>query len=169
MNTEVLKLILPIGTFILGSLFTLLIKAIEQRRNALQAAARDTVRLTKDWYTQVYGLLSPAKVMTKGVAATRSDDSVYEYVHNRILLPELILCVEVLKRHRKADRLVQATQQFLDMVTMYEEAKTGENLSCRYCWSRNALLKRNGGTAEAVLHKLDGYVQRIACEAAPLL
>ena len=53
MDTELLKLLVPIGTFILGSLFTLWTNAIEQPRSALQSAARVTVKLTKDWYNQV--------------------------------------------------------------------------------------------------------------------
>lgn len=165
-NIEVLKLIVPVATFILGSMFTLLIEAIKRRRDALQVAARDAVRLTKDWYNQIQGLWRPPEEGDRTPV-------VYDYVHSRFVLPELMLTLRVLKRYRKADRLVRATEEFLDTVTGNIRSTWNtsvlQNPETSYCLPRADLFGYHDEKAEAVLRKLDGYVQQIAREAAQLL
>jgi hypothetical protein len=114
MDTDAIKIVTPIVTFILGSALTLWMKVAEQRRSLLKSVAQDAVRLTKEWYVQIHTLLiAPPTDAPKGEVNT----AIYDYVHNRLILPEYIMCVEILRRRKRAARLVTAMDAFLDDVT----------------------------------------------------
>lgn len=179
-DIEIAKIIIPIVTFLLGSAFTLTLKVLEQRRSSLKGAAQEAARLTRDWYNQIHELiLTPATAISSAPVNT----AIYDYVHNRLILPELMLYLEVLKRRKRGSRLVAALESFLDEVTYpirdYPEGRAcAEILVASEATTASddppdaviPVVKRlDGRDKDRLLQVLDAHVQRVTREAAIIL
>lgn len=126
MDAEVVKIVLPIATFVLGCAFTLLLKKTEQRKGTLKSAAESAARLSRDWYNQIHALIiSPIERNGSGELNT----AIYDYVHNRLILPEFMMHLEILKRDRRGAKIVAALEEFLNEVT-YPVSDYPEGRAC---------------------------------------
>jgi hypothetical protein len=165
MDTEAFKIITPVATFILGSILTLAAKAVEQRRETVRTAAREAMRLTKEWYVQIHALLlaDPSSQLSSTIST-----GVYDYVHNRLILPDFLFHLSILSRHRKAARLTEALEGFLAQVSSHKPrfgAQATQHPDLLECKTIDTI----GQGPHEVLSLLDGHVQRVAREAAALL
>jgi hypothetical protein len=110
----IIKVGVPLITFGLGVMVTLITKRAEKRRSELKERVTAISKLVNDWYNQVHEL---------GVeVSTRKDKSdlnraIYFYVRNRLVLPELVLHIEFLRSRNAVPELLRAVDEFLEVVT----------------------------------------------------
>ena len=163
---DLLKILVPILTFVLGSIVTIAIKAAEQQRDVLRSAAREAAKLTKDWYVQIHTLtVAQAPSRFEGAVST----AVYDYVHNRLILPDFLMHLEVLRTKRRAAALVAALQDFLAEVTQVVPPPVANGSVLLLQCVEPSVYPRNDGREGTSLGALDLHVQRVAREAAKLL
>lgn len=170
MADDFVKVILPMITFVLGGVLTIAIKAIEQRRDVVRSAVKEAVRLTKDWYVQIHTLaLTPND---RNSASGAINTAVYDYVHNRLILPDFLLNLEILRSKREATGIVDALNAFLNEVTEVKPRATVPDpddnpLSCKRLFEDLSMPEPL--IAQGVLERLDQHVQRVTKESAKLL
>lgn len=168
----VAKIIVPICTFLLGIVFTILFKRHEQRKTVIRQHTGETVKQINEWYNQLHSLNGDLRgLVTKDEAEAR----IYLYVSNRLILPKLLLSLGVLRKHRASERLVKNAEDFLMLVTTYRPDEPNELVECLFL-ERCALLTIMGDRKEAqaenlerLLPQLDAKLQRINQQAAKLL
>ena len=110
------KILIPICTFALGVVVTLATKRIERRRSENQEHVKAIAKLTNDWYNQLHQLSADIQAKPNRKEAEKS---VYFYVHNRIVLPDLLLRIEYLEQRKVQPALLQAVKGFLALVTTF--------------------------------------------------
>lgn len=115
MKYEFLNILIPVATFILGCIFTLLLKRYYDRKLLLQSSIREIARLTTEWYNQIHK--EPLSTCYGRPLERKVDSSMYEYVHNRLILPDLLIHLTLLRRFKKCADLVEKVQCFLRKVT----------------------------------------------------
>jgi hypothetical protein len=164
-DSELLRIVIPLVTFILGSLFTLLLKTSTQRRETVRNATADLVRLTKEWYNQIHQILLQRRLSPEDEASAQV---LFNYTHNRLILPDLILQLEILRSQAPKSDLIPEVEKFLEAVTNYKEAKNRKE--CLYCpvgWVRSKDSTDN--ESEFFLLELDKSLQTIVSKAARAL
>ena len=160
---DLLKIGIPIFTFVLGSVLTIVIKIVEQHRDVIRNAARESAKLTKDWYVQIHTLALPRH---DGLMST----AVYDYVRNRLILPDFVMHLEVLRTKRRASALVSALEDFLSAVTQARpRSLAGNSMLLLECLEPSLHRSQELSGESAALQELDAHVQRVAREAARLL
>jgi len=152
---DLAKTILPIVTFFLGCLFTLYAKRLHDRRQFYQMSVREISRLTTAWYNQIQGYPHSLKEIMPLSHLSDSEQTMRQYVNNRLILPDLLFNLAVIEREARYKELTRRTQEFLDIVTI----RRGSALNCRGC----------GKIQELSLTDLDSALQGIAIEAGRLL
>lgn len=169
MTDDVLKVLVPVLTFVLGSAVTIAVRTAEQHRDVLRTAAREAAKLTKDWYVQIHTLsLSRAPGRFDAAIST----GVYDYIHNRLILPDFMLHLEVLRTKRRAASLVEALDEFLNDVTQARPTPLARyDQSALECKRLLVGLDEpeEADVAGVALRSLDLHVQRVTREAAKLL
>jgi hypothetical protein len=163
------ELAIPLFMFALGCVFTLIVQDLNERRVIKAESVKEVVRLSRDWYNQVHRL---SLVKPRGGGPEQFyETAVADYVNNRVILPELLLHMQILKSYRDCEALVTQAEVFLSTVTDYNphdvdrKSFGGGALECKD-------LLRLVEDTEAnlqVLQQLDTAVQRIAAEAAKVL
>jgi hypothetical protein len=160
---DLLKIGVPIFTFVLGSMLTIAIKIVEQHRDVLRSAARESAKLTKEWYVQIHTLALPR-------LDSMVSPSIHDYVNNRLILPDFVMNLEVLRTNRRASALVSALQDFLNAVTQVRPRPVaGRSVLLLECLEPNLHPRQEVSGENAGLRELDVHVQRVAREAAKLL
>ena len=133
-----LKIGMPLLTFTLGVLTTLWSKKVEKKNEFLRENIKAIVTLTNDWYNQLLDLR--AKSLDPGIKTEEFQRAVFVYVHNRIILPKLLLSMEIVRKSGKYVDLLESTESFMTLVTTYatghggfkaKGSKSAESLSCR--------------------------------------
>jgi hypothetical protein len=112
------KIIIPIATFILGVLITLLLKRYELKRASFRQHVEKSSKLAMDWYNQLHNLTLKLK------EGTKKDDltvALFSYQQSREFLPQLQLCITALRKHTSGRPLVEELEQFRKMVTDYPD------------------------------------------------
>jgi hypothetical protein len=136
-NLELARVVVPIITFVLGSVLTVAPKAWEQGRNATKTSAKEVVRLTKEWYGQIHLQLHARATLQPDA----TNPALYDYVHNRLILPDLLFHLEILRKHRRAAELTRALEEFLCVVTDYTPAPHRRRFAPReWRWRRRMTL-----------------------------
>lgn len=144
---DILKVLIPIITFILGSLFTLFLKEREKKTDTIQKAANEIANLTSDWYEQLHQInvklrFSPVR--------NEIEQELYLYLHNRLILPKYLRALKVLEA-KKCNYLVRYAHDFLDLVTDKElidavftldENDSPFRLSCSIWWVEEEAQKK---------------------------
>ena len=163
MTYEIINVLIPVITFILGSLFTLFLKGFEARRATIRKSTTELSRLTRDWYTQIHQLF------VVRVNSPLGDDwnlALFEYTYNRLLLPEILLHLEILKKYKEAKKLVKLVEAFLDLVTNYKDALRNDSpILC----PKAKILNSERFDKTTFLKDLDCQLQLVVKEASKLL
>lgn len=121
------------------------------------SSAQEVVRLTSTWYTQLQEL-DVENRRTPERDKAEFDAVAYEYVNNRLVLPELMYHVNILKPNDEASDLVYHVEEFLTLVTDYDRLQPGDRTNT--CLALMRALERHA--------RLDSTLQQIAKAAAPL-
>lgn len=121
------EVIIPISTFVLGCLFTWVLQAHDAKEKQTQTAIHEACRLTKEWYTQIQTIRVQ---MLSGDLTPATGPAVYDYVHNRLILPDLMLQIEILRKSPKCRPLVSQLEHFLTIVTDFDPNTLGKPVNC---------------------------------------
>ena len=164
MTYEIIKTLIPVITFILGSLFTLFLKGFEARRATIRKSTTELSRLTRDWYTQIHQLFV---VRSNPLSGDDWNLTLFDYAYNRLILPEVLLHLEILKKYKKAKKLVARVEAFLELVTNYRDAlKNDLPLECPI---KARILSSERFEETTFLKDLDYQLQLVVREASKLL
>src|SRR6185436_2557732 len=158
MSSDTSRIAVPVATFVLGSVLSLYLKSIEPRKNTLRIAVVESVRLTREWYVQIHTLSLLAE--RPELVDAQADTATLDYARNRLLLPDLMLQYEILRRHSRARQLANAVRSFMDEVS----SPIALGSPIRFCPYIPRL-----GQSSTLLGRLDVHLQRIAHEAADFL
>jgi uncharacterized membrane protein len=170
----------PLLTFILGVVITLVTKRREKRRTDIKERVTSTAKLVNDWYNQIHQLALNIRTAT---SATESQRAIYFYVRNRIVLPELKLHLDFLRERNGAVAFVAAVDGFLGLVTTSraasvlnrdnwdaQEGGEGEFLACRELFGNtDEQDQRRDEEAQWLLDMLDIRLQRVTILASQAL
>ena len=116
------RVVLPLLTFGLGVLVTLITKRVEKRRGELKESVTAIAKLINDWYNQVHELGTD---VTTRKGKFEMNRAIYFYVRNRLVLPELLLHIHFLRSRNAEPELLQAVDEFLDVVTTTQKLTDG--------------------------------------------
>lgn len=167
MNWDVaIRIFIPIGTFLLGVFSTWLFKRAEDRRFLVRRHAEEITRLANEWYNQLHEIRYFSNTGDKNRELRQKIDA---YIHNRLILPQVLLSLGVLKDFPEASALVREAEGFLSLVTAYREGEK-PNLSCVFCYDPAAVRStEQGSRLEELLADLDRRLQMISRLSAALL
>src|SRR5689334_4139489 len=87
------KVVIPVATFVVGVVATLIIQAWTRRRASFRESARCLADLTADWYNQIDQLRGQAE----DLSARDFDRQLDLYLRNRLVLPKVLYHLMVLK------------------------------------------------------------------------
>ena len=158
------RVIIPVSTFVFGIIFTLVLKYYDQKRASFRSKVEEIVELTKSWYNQLHALY----VKIEGGASDEVIKTlISDYVNNREIPPNLLLNIEILKKHQRSNRLVTEAKAFLKAVTTFEDEGAGPP-GCP------PPPTDSGGKVDMIgfrrkLENLDYRLNRVVTEAAKLL
>jgi hypothetical protein len=172
---DIVKMTVPVVTFALGSLFTLRLKRREFQRDARRASVREVVRIARDWYTQIQQLALQAaeattetafpglQYMTEFEGDRKFEAKLKDYLTNRLLLPDMLLNVGLVREHPSCRKFVIAAEDFLSAVTNYRyRVDPREATKCEPIFS-------GAVRSEEVLRQLDSRLQALVSQAAAML
>lgn len=111
---SLLDVSIPIITFFIGSIFTLLMKNRESKRETINQNTNEVCDLVNVWYNQIHTILVDLKY---GKNISVLDKEIYTYNHNRLVLPKLIRNIEILKQYKGTNDFVEQVELFLKLVT----------------------------------------------------
>lgn len=161
------KVLIPTATFVLGVVVTLVTKRIEKRRSEIKERVTAIARLVNGWYNQLHQLSVDAAT-GKGEPATAK--AIYFYLHNRLILPELLLQLDLLRAQRTAPALVEAVGEFLSLVTTFDGTESVGSISCKDVLADlNASASSEHFGLEGLLPRLDAKLQEITTLSAHAL
>lgn len=163
MDPAILKIGVPVSTFILGSGLTLLLKTAEQRRTTRHQSVLTLRRLTNEWYNQLQELFGHAERNVPPEVV----DAFTRYLNNRIILPEVLMHVEVLRGKKGCETFLVNVVSFLQLVTNYKIGREHDSMISARCIDLLAVGRTM--TPRQVLDALDPIVQRISIEAGALV
>jgi hypothetical protein len=115
------KILIPIATFVLGIIATLIAKRAEIRRSSEQEHVKSLVGLTNDWYNQIHELSVNAIYNSEDEATKRA---IYFYVNNRLILPKMLLHIEYLRHSKHYSEIVAEAERFLSVIATRSETRT---------------------------------------------
>jgi hypothetical protein len=184
-----LKIFMPLLTFALGVIATLVVKRVERQHDWIRDQLRAVLALTNDWYNQLIDLRT--KSLDPGINSEAMQQCVFAYVHNRIVLPKLLLSLDVLRKSRKHKEIVRLTETFLELVTSYSVTQTRASAlspSWEFWWGSSTrdnqwnqvslgpvhckpldFFRRESDDTDVILSKLDAIIQQMTHVAAALL
>lgn len=158
------KVVLPLITFALGVVITLVTKRVERARAERHEHLKAMAKLANDWYNQLHELSARATLQPEHSDTERA---VYSYVHNRLILPELMLHLEYIRERGDQPSLEKAVEDFLSLVTTFSADRRNRAAECR-----DLLAPATEGVSESVsdrvrrltdlLPKLDRKLQTIS-------
>lgn len=147
--------VLPLATFILGVLFTMIWDKNKKNSEKYQSCANRLSELTNDWYNQLYNLNSEKKFNSKNF-----EKELFLYSQNRIVLPEYLKIITNLKKKKKYSKLVDKAESFLELITDYDrnDHMVPQCVFCHEAPFQDKMSKEN------TLSDLDILLQDIAIE-----
>jgi hypothetical protein len=165
LDPETLKIVIPIATFILGSVLTWSLKSLEQRRTVVRESVASLRRLVNEWYNQLHELFGHES----GLYNEALFEAFTRYLNNRIVLPELLMHLEVIRQRDKCTKLVEQVENFLEIVTNYsknsnQSSSVSAGTKCSALFSPEVTR-----SPSSILDELDPVVQKIAIESGVLL
>ena len=160
MQTDTLRIIIPIATFILGGALTLLVKVFEQRRDTKRRSVSSIQQLTNEWYNQLHEIL----IHKEEGQDPEFINAYTKYLSNRIILPKLLTHLEILKGFNDTHPYIIEVESFSSMVTNYNNSEP-------YLFDKVSCLKRLSDDLanDNFLGELDLVIQRIAIQSGVLL
>ena len=110
---EVVKLILPVFTFVLGMLFTLYLKGKDERRQVKAKSIDEICSLSEDWYNRLH-TLSILVRMSRNLEEL--DQKMPEYAQGSLILAKYRRSLETLRKFPDCMALVDEASRFLNRV-----------------------------------------------------
>jgi hypothetical protein len=110
MNTQI---VIPIGTFFLGVLFTLYLRKKESRSEIISHYAEEICLLSENWYNKI-SELSLSVLLNNMI----TNDDILKYKNNSMYLTKYRKAIIILKKHKKAKPLVEEGEKFLKLVSI---------------------------------------------------
>ncbi len=165
---DALKSALPVLTFLLGCAFTLILKRLEARRDVRRNAAKELVRLAKEWHAQACDLhISADKISNVGGFDSFERQDAYQqalknYLTYKKVLPDILLNIELIKNQRECAALVLSAQELLELVTNYQPDAQHDITAC-------IPPKQDDVRLRSFIDSIEGCVSRIISSAAPIL
>ena len=169
------RVIVPLMTFAVGVLVTLITKRVEKRRADLKEHVTAIAKLVNDWYNQVHELGSHVTTRTDKSEINRA---IYFYVRNRLVLPELLLHLDFLRNRNAEPELLQAVDEFLDVVTITQKItdtpkgigrSVGTGRECRDLLTNRSGKGVSSEEVKVVLALLDTKLQAVTRISANIL
>lgn len=154
---DAIKITIPVLTFILGSLLTIGLKRYEHTREKRIFSVIEILRLSKDWYAQIQNLSAQPSNNQSVI-----QEKIYEYVSSRLILPDILLHKEIIRKHSSCKILAAEVDAFIEELTNYKYSPL-LSFDIHYC------IPPSKETSPDLLIKLDIRLQRIAKEAAKIL
>ena len=111
-----LKFAVPVITFALGVIFTVVFYRYQRRSELSRKASEDMVKLSAEWYTQLHEILVSAHDADKSKAQSLAT----AYSQNRLILPNYLKNIEILRRDKRAAELVGLGEVFLSQLTYHD-------------------------------------------------
>ncbi len=148
----------PLLTFVLGVVVTLIVNKYEQRRAIRRQQAEEVSKLINDWYNQLHDI---SVNMRRGLSENERTNLIHFYVHNRLVLPKVLFSLEVLKKHKDCNVLVNEVERFLEMVTTYR-GRDRALYQCVFCHSLDMKTVRNERKLLSESDASSVYLEKIA-------
>jgi hypothetical protein len=111
------KIVIPLCTFFLGIVITILLKKYEQKKAVIRRHAEETAALLKDWYNQLHTLQVASRTDSSKMSYRRLVNS---YVQERSILPKVLLNLTVLKSYKESRQVVKDIEDFLALLTTFD-------------------------------------------------
>ena len=165
---------IPIITFFLGIIFTLVMKKRESKREIINRNINEICDHVNEWYNQIHALFVDIKFDDK---QNPIEKKIFAYEYNRLILPKLIRNLETLKKYDECQEIVSEVEYFLGLVTCMHHLSDSCNV--KKCLPPSKLLAllpstdfsldyTNPEKYERLLMRLDSIVQKINKNAAKL-
>ena len=169
---EIIKdFILPILTFGLGVVITILWDKSKKKKEERMTAVSRIFELTNDWFNQLYTLNTEQKFNFSNF-----EKEAFFYSQNRLVLPEYLKIITYLKGQKRYSKLVEKAEDFLTLVTNYErndkERLRGIMKLTTDCVAFEEFVdeQKNGEQqVESPLQQLDSLLQEMAIESGNIL
>lgn len=160
MDPETVKSLVPVLTFALGIAFTLAFKTYENGRDTTRNSVKEIVRLAREWHNQVHQIAMNQNG-NKGRRNGNFDTLLLDYIRNRLLLPDFLLHLGIIRERKSCRSLVPSVEKFLELVTDYDlETNSHETgLRCRNIFEE----------LEDPMQNLDRALQEIVNQSIPVL
>src|SRR4051812_5575017 len=108
------RVVLPISTFVLGVVSSVVTQRYLKRRDEIKESARALADLSSDWYNQ----LDRIRLELNGADRAKVSELVKAYEMSRSILPKAVYHLEVLKSHDRDQQFIREVERFLDFVTV---------------------------------------------------
>jgi flagellar basal body-associated protein FliL len=155
--SQILLIILPLFTFLLGCAFTIWFKRIEEKRESKRRSSIEIYRLVKEWYNQIHKLASEAS-STGNIKILKH--KLEHYLENRTILPDILYHLGVIKKDIGYRELSNATEQFLKKVTDYNPTKPNQNVGCLWIGHFIGLENQAKGTSHCCSEKVSNIKRK---------
>lgn len=157
------RVVIPLFTFALGVIVTFLIQRYWRTTDVVAQSAKALADLTAEWYNQLDELRRSIDTAAEPSRAARLVD---DYIRNRLILPQVLYHLAVLRERNAQAELVAGVEAFLSSVTTYGFIVSPQTVDCRDIvrGSRNHAGEPIG--FDSVLRILDEHQQAVAREAA---
>lgn len=111
---EIIKLLLPLITFVLGILATLYVKRLDYKKENLKQHANELSRLSEEWFNHL--------VRLSILAHNEKDESViyanlFAYSNESLFLAKYRRSLEILGQYKKCKKLISESEAFLALLT----------------------------------------------------
>lgn len=126
-NVNPFEIIIPIVTFAMGAIFTLMMKQYERRRKNLDENIHKICELSENWYNK---LLSISLLYRQDKNNPELNKELTEYSYKALYLPEFQKALSCIRENRKCKKLVEESEKFLFHVTNYQIGLTNTSLNC---------------------------------------
>ncbi len=122
---ETLKIITPFLTFTLGVISTIIFKRLDKKKEYLGKSLDEVRDLVNAWYNQLHEIYVDLKISP----TIEKPSKFIFYINNRLILPKLLHHLEVLRKYKKANKVVFSTEEFLSLVTNYNKSFNDNSVS----------------------------------------
>lgn len=164
---DILKIVIPLITFILGVISTYFIKQRQNSKDRFLASIQEVAQLTNDWYNQLFSIENFINDNKNRIDAI--EQKMVEYSQNRLILPSLLRHLEILKQSQKYNQFVLAAEEFLEVVSQKEmKDKDFDGFRC-HNWPIEVSRDEHLKMLKSLLLLIDNKLQKVNAEAGRAL
>jgi hypothetical protein len=181
--SEYLKLLIPVLTFFMGAVLTLLVERNKRRNVSVALYARELSDCASDWHKQLCEI--------EDVALQGKDEEAFLekskfYIKNRFLLPKFLRAKTALLLHKDAKEIIAEADAILQLLTKPCSLNDGSTFVGMFpdqnsvvdvafpvemprIFRKSEIQFSSDITLSGAIHRLDGHVQKINILAGKLL